>query len=619
MSIPRLLTERLQELWCRRFRHEAALSPDRVRELTSALAAEKQALQHFTASLEEEFLRLGELLSRITSLAREVRGRSGGIENAAGGRAEDAALQFAFQLLKKAEDLVHASREQYACVFQVFGKMQADLALIARERESLMRTLSPLGTTNTQFRIQACAFDEHTRARFFALADAISGIANDVWAAVGQRFEELDRTGQAAGELVARLTALAAGQRGETERMLGETRAHLSALSEALSSSERAALSISETGAGIAGGVATAIMALQCQDITRQKLQHIGAAIDEMIGHLASESVCRISRSEAADRRHFLGAAARVQLSQLRAVFEQLDTAARQISTAFAEVESEARSLSEHALQSGVATLDREIIKRAVGSIHAVLAVIDNAISSIRTVVELVGRLKSTFSDCTSEILGLALRLRIVALNAQIFAAHVEAGAALEVVARNTCTIADLAMVQLAAISSQVSGLAGSVVELEQRLGDYSQLAAMEQALLTGEAGESESKLRTLEQDLRGAMAAMVPIERELADTIQRAKRCIRFPAAVAEAGTRSTGMFEQLAVDYPDPEGAHRKVQDLKRNYTMAHERALHEAAIASNAAAADSGDADNAPAPAHTEEAHSGTEKAADGVELF
>jgi len=178
-----------QAAWPKRLRPSAALAPDRVRELRSRLEAEKSALFGFTAAMEEEFLGLGTLLGKITSLAREVRRRSDEITAAATGRTEDAAIQFAFQLLKKAEDLVHASREQYNNVSVVFEKMHVEVIRIARERSALVRTLSPLEMTNSQFRIQACAFDEGTRAKFFALADSIGSIVRDVHNAVGQRFE----------------------------------------------------------------------------------------------------------------------------------------------------------------------------------------------------------------------------------------------------------------------------------------------------------------------------------------------------------------------------------------------------------------------------------------------
>jgi hypothetical protein len=41
---------------------------------------------------------------------------------------QDAAVQFAFQLLKKAEDLVLASYDQYDHVFATFGELQQRLA-----------------------------------------------------------------------------------------------------------------------------------------------------------------------------------------------------------------------------------------------------------------------------------------------------------------------------------------------------------------------------------------------------------------------------------------------------------------------------------------------------------
>ncbi len=582
LDFPKLLANRLRAALEASPHRGATLTLDRVRQLSRSLQEEKQALESFTTSMEEEFLQLGALLRKITVLAREVRTRSSELMDAAAGRAEDAAIQFAFQLLKKAEDLVGASREQYTNVFHVFEKMRADLSRVAHERDGLMRALSPLEMTNTQFRIQACAFDENTRARFFALADAIAAILKDVQSAVGQRFEELDRTGQATGEVIANLTALVTEHARETERMLAETRAHLSTLNDALQASERSAQSIAQAGSNIAGGVGKAIVALQCQDMARQKFQHICAAIDDMVGHLASGVRGNFGGREEGDCRRFLADASRVQLAQLRAVFGQLDEAAREVDTGLSEIHSDARSMADHAMHSGMAALDGQIIDRAVESIHAVLGVIEKAVSSIKSMLELVVKLKSTFSDCTSHILSLALGLRMVALNAQIFAAHVDTGAALEVVARNTRMIADESMQQLDEISARVAELVDSVVDLEQRLGDYAEFAGIEQALLAGEARESENKLRTLERDLRTAIAAMGPMEKELAETIHHAVRSIRFPEAVKKEASRSTGVFEQIASQFSDSSLVlHRKVQDLKRNYTMQHERAVHESMV--------------------------------------
>jgi hypothetical protein len=580
----RVLASRLVAAW--RTDDGSVLSPVRIRELCESLEAEKEALEAFTATTEQEFLTLGTLLRKIASLAREVKGQSDEVIAAAAGRTEDAALQFAFQLLKKAEDLVHASREQHANVFCVFENMHLELRQIAREREVLMRTLSPLESTNTQFRIQACSFDENTRAQFFGLAESIGEIIRDVRTAVGQRFDELERTRQTSGELVAKLTVQTGRQKNETERTLADTRNRLSRLNDALVSSEAAAESISQSGGKIAGGVGKVIVALQTQDMSRQKLEHINSAIDKMIAHLAPGCESGFRGSEAADGRQFLAGAGLVQLGQLRNVFAQLHGAAQEIEQGLAEVESEAKRFAESALQMGAGTLDDQMTGRAIESIHAVLSVIDVAVTSIRDVVHLVQKLKSTFSDCTSQILELAVRLRMVALNAQIFAAHVDGGAALEVVAMNTRTIAEQSMRQLDEISSRVAALVDSVVDLEYRLEDYQELATQEQKLLGTEAAESGKKLSRLEQELRGALAAIGPLEKELSEIIHRATIGIRFPDAVAQASSRSTALFEEIARRYSDAghgsdAGAHHKVNALKQNYTMAHERIVHDSVV--------------------------------------
>jgi hypothetical protein len=238
--------------------------------------------------------------------------------------------------------------------------------------------------------------------------------------------------------------------------------------------------------------------------------------------------------------------------------------------------------LATDAVRSGRAALDGEIIQSAIGSIHEVLHVIANAVHSITDVVDLIVRLKSTFSDCTAQILELALRLRIVALNAQVFAAHVEAGTSLEVVARNTRLITDQSMHQLDEISSSVNEVVDAVKDLEQRLRDYAEVAAMEQKLLTDEAGDSETKLRGLDAGLRASMSAIGPMEAQLTQSVQRLIRSIHFPAAVAQAETRSITLFEEIAGLHTDADSdAHHKLDDLKRNYTMAHERTVHENAV--------------------------------------
>ncbi len=67
---------------------------------------------------------------------------------------------------------------------------------------------------------------------------------------------------------------------------------------------------------------------------------------------------------------------------------------------------------------------------------------------------------------------------------------------------------------------------------------------------------------------------------------MRRTAGSVRFPDAVTKTSARATALFEQIAIQYSDSIGgtagaSHLKVQELNRNYTMAHERTVHEAVI--------------------------------------
>jgi hypothetical protein len=94
-----------------------------------------------------------------------------------------------------------------------------------------------------------------------------------------------------------------------------------------------------------------------------------------------------------------------------------------------------------------------------------------------------------------------------------------------------------------------------------------------------------------LEKSLRSALSAIVILERELSDTLRGTAESIRFPDAVSTTSARATALFERIAFQYSDSsnraDGAsHFKVEELNRNYTMAHEREVHEAVIGASTA---------------------------------
>ena len=108
------------------------------------LADEKDSLLSLVCGMEAEFLATGDGLERLAGQLGEIQKECQSLTELTLGQTQDAAVQFAFQLLKKAEDLVLASYEQYDHVFATFNELQQRLAQASKQRDELMRVLLPL-------------------------------------------------------------------------------------------------------------------------------------------------------------------------------------------------------------------------------------------------------------------------------------------------------------------------------------------------------------------------------------------------------------------------------------------------------------------------------------------
>ena len=108
----------------------------------------------------------------------------------------------------------------------------------------------------------------------------------------------------------------------------------------------------------------------------------------------------------------------------------------------------------------------------------------------------------------------------------------------------------------------------------------------MEQSVLEEEASRSTDKLCVLERNLTREIKDVRALEQKLSPIVAEALSRIRFPELVATTMERVLSFFEQLVAQY-SPEGdictehIEERVEQLRRNYTMADEREIHNQAL--------------------------------------
>jgi hypothetical protein len=546
------------------------------------LEDERHSLLALVRGMETEFLTTGDGLERLAAQLAEIQKDCQSLTDLTLGRTQDAAVQFAFQLLKKAEDLVLANYEQYDHVFATFHELQLRLAKASQQRDELMRVLLPLNFITMSFRIEASRHPAEVQEAFFTLSDHMNRTVTDVRGAMERQFDELAASERIARSLMEQISSSVQQHRKEVTSTLADSRSQLHALSESLGSSGAGAADLAQRNQAVTRHINGLVMALQCQDMASQRIAHVGEAMAEMRGYLDD------GRAAKAEARQFIYRAGRIQLQQVQSVFDQLNHAADSLKSGIQGLRTDAGAAAELAVKVGGATLDAKVARQCQAGIGEVLNIVRQAVQKIADIIAAFAPLQASFVDCTAKATALAGDVRLAGLNAQVFAIRTPDGTTLEVLARRVHAISEDVIEQVAQMGSLLSHASEMVNNLRQRLEDFQALGQAEQAVLTGESALSMTKLADLERIIPLQIQSVTQQHGAFADSIEQVLANIQFPETVAQASSRSIGFFQDLVAwgdaggsESLDEAAAAQKIDQLKSKYTMESERHAHAAAL--------------------------------------
>ena len=554
--------------------------------LAARLAGEKDFLLALVRGMETEFLATGGGLMRLAQQLNEIQKQCQSLTDLTLGQTQDAAIQFAFQLLKKAEDLVLASYDQYDHVFATFSELQQRLAQLSKRHDEFMRVLLPLNFITIAVRIEASRHPVEVQQAFFTQATNVNQTVNEVRGTLERQFEELAASEQIARSLMEQVSASIQRHRQEVTSTLETSRNHLRALSEALTSSGAGATDLSHLNQAVTRHIGSIVMAQQCQDITRQRIDHVGEAIEEMRARLGDDQATMSATD--ADARQFVFRAAQIQLHQAQNVFDQLNRAADSIKSGIQSLRTEAAAAAEMAVKVGGTTLDAKAASLCQAGIGEILAIVKQAVQKIADILAAFEPLQARFINCTSKAAGLARDVRHAGLNAQVFAIHTPNGATLEVLAGRMRVVSEEAIQQVEQMEAALNDTARMVNNLRQRLEDFQYLGQAEQEILADESALSRKKLSGLEGAIPVLIRRVTQQQGAFAQSVEEVLASVQFPATVAEASSRSIGFFRDMMAwgseagsRFVVDTAVSQKIDLLKSNYTMESERSTHTAVL--------------------------------------
>ncbi|KAF0095981.1 MAG: hypothetical protein E1N59_757 [Puniceicoccaceae bacterium 5H] len=561
-----------------------------VAKAVEGVATLRPALEGLNAEVEDRFTTCGGTLQKQLELSQKFREQCQNVRNVSDQAASDGS-----SALVQLEQLCEAQLTHSDHAAELVQRLAESLAHhrtrvdeLAKEQQKLLPVLTPLRMLRATFRIEAASLPEEQQNAFASVTEEVGRLDREIREQFEQQLEQVATTQQELADAQDRLQTQAetlslnsANQRHRIEQALANVAA------EQADAQAREAALTDATGR-IDERIDAIAVSLQYQDITRQKIEHVLEALDEVV-------------SKARPRQHMTGdeaaqvqLASRIQVGQLDAVDKELsqagDTIARGLHGVLEvlkeleqqEFSLEAQGTANKRLSDLVrhALADHDTLQRTVDEAHALL---QNALDTSR-------QFTATTSTATGMMRRLAADLKLMGLNAEIQAVRVNHGG-LEVLsneASRISTVAGQALADFEQAYLAATDCLTAAIDSVRADADAVPTIADSEAAKAGVTDALEVELTTREQCLAEACEALQELRlqsRRLAkaadlDTISRqpliqAKQAFTTLAASMD---KYAGNAQNTADAAPEP---------LNDRYTMESERAIHRAMTSGSEAA--------------------------------
>ena len=552
-----------------------------------ALSEAAGRLGSLVDDLEERFLKAGtglerhaehtaQLIQRSERLLELVTGHAGG----------EQLIRCGMDTLAHGLDFIERCHRQTIDLQARLRAYHGQLEDMKRHEESLRSALAPLKYVQTLFRIESATLPVDVQSTFLGLTRDIEELFERFGQVFGEQYQNLARSRDSIGQLVGTIEGHAIRQQSTALEKRNQMRRTLDDLMTEVKESLGRDVTLVSVSRSINAGVGEVVVALQCQDIVRQKLQHIVSACGEIVGRPPSAGGAAVL--PAGLQRGFVREAARIQVRQVDAILSDLADAQqrgrhgmeRLVELAH-RLDAESMNLSEF----------KSVTSAENGMVQVLLTALEEVRSMLSTIVEVQKETHRTLkplsgmaSNVTGVMRNLSGHIKLIALNAQIQAAQVGQGTGLEVLSENTTRISD-EIYRLNEKASEdldrlIAGLVGAVGESAALHSEAEQA----HRTLGDEGRDLERQLHDYRDSTLSCFMAVGQLNATFTDEAVRMIDELEFLDPAHRILDPLRELLERLAsapaASLDDPEDAallRARLRTLERNYTMESERTAH------------------------------------------
>lgn len=523
----------------------------RSAKATEALAEVNRKLSGLAESTERDFLTVGGKLEEILERARTDSETLASLIAESGPQSDDLAAA-----LDGITGWANQADQDSGCA-NLLAELSEQVRAVSKPLMDLKNTSRMLQVTGTLTRVESARLGERAAA-FDALAEEISGLAAGIDGKANVIAEAALAMRALTDQARTSAQALEHGTRTELTRVLNEC----AAANRRLADEQQCVLGVAgrthEGFGNVVAEVGELVIALQCQDSTRQRIEHVQEALTGMQPPAVLSQALELQAAQLADAN-----------ASFQDAIDAIRHGLMRLSEAVGAFAAKAR---EQLIRTNGSDADE-----SYGAIEQAIA----HWSSLRQGIgEAAQRVRQSCADLASfvcEIESVGVRMLRLALNAEIQASHLaESGMAMQAVVGEICRVsrdASACAEGVAVTLRQVRTLAETLAEVGEQSDAHS-------------VQESVTRLATLSSQLqasnrqKGESLSHVARDAEsLSSDIAALSRSITAGESLNTVCGECVGLLTALAGDCGPSPAARAAIEDAGARYTMHAERRVHEA----------------------------------------
>ncbi len=554
----------------------------------SELPRVKEHLKESTDKIEKGFLEVVEAFDLMTAKGRKMEDGGAELMELISGQGDgQSVIETALDILNENVSKVKENSQYNYEVIRQLKNFNLKIEHLLKKESTINETITPFRFIRTLFRVEAATIPAEHRAVFESLADDMGKLVDDVSRIFSNQFENLRFTHQKIAATVAQLTEqiemhekIVSAKQRLTDDSMGK-------LHETIDLNREKNTHLLDLTKQISRIIGKLIISLQFHDITNQKLEHINKGLDEMtqtyLDLKQSPSIGKLLQTFG-----MIHASTKLQFAQTQAVQRDVSSAEETILQEMGNLAKVNKEFLDEALkvndfQSHTSSVDG-IIQVLLDEIHAISDLINNNLSINQQTLKTIEPIKGTTSNLTETMTNITINIRFIALNSQIYAAHIGEGTGLGELSAQTQHISDSTLEISSELAEELRTLEKGFDDILDQLRAYNHSSTQQSDIINTSGKETIKNLHQMRDRSMNVMLQLGEVSDHIEKEMHSLKDKIKFqehlsqPLAIIRENLHSIIEFSsKVASAGAMKTMTQKELEKFKSNYTMQSERDVH------------------------------------------